>query len=67
MISFQFVVADADAENIFSIMRERLEKNNLAIMDAMIAGDETLVAAYKRDSEYVNHLIVTMKNSTERV
>ncbi len=67
MIAFHFVVEDVDAENILSIMRERISQNNLRIMDAIIAKDENLITAYKRDSEYIEGLINTMKNSMERV
>ena len=67
MIAFKFIVEDVDAENIFGILREQIDRNNLAIMDAIIAKDDNLIAAYKRDSVYVEELINTMKNSMERV
>ena len=35
MIHFDFTVTDVDAENIFSMMHERISANNMKILDHM--------------------------------
>ena len=64
MIHFGFTVSDADAENIFSIMRDRIMMNNQQIIE-MIGkpGKEDYIAAYRRDNEYVEDLIKKMSNT----
>jgi hypothetical protein len=64
MIRFDFTVSDADAENIFSIMRDRILHNNQQIIE-MIGkyGKEDYIAAYRRDNEYVEDLIKKMTNT----
>lgn len=64
MICFDFTVSDADAENIFSIMRDRILRNNQQIIE-MIGkpGKEDYIAAYRRDNEYVEDLIKKMTNT----
>ena len=64
MIHFDFTVSDADAENIFSIMRGRILHNNQQIIE-MIGkpGKEDYIAAYRRDNEYVEDLIKKMTNA----
>ena len=64
MINFDFTVSDADAENIFSMMRDRIMMNNQQIIE-MIGkpGKEDYIAAYRRDNEYVEDLIKKMSNT----
>lgn len=64
MIHFDFTVSDADAENIFSIMRDRILHNNQQIIEMIgKAGKEDYIAAYRRDNEYVEDLIEKMTNT----
>ena len=64
MIRFDFTVSDADAQNIFQIMRDRIMMNNQQIIE-MIGkpGKEDYIAAYRRDNEYVEGLIQKMTNT----
>ena len=64
MIHFDFTVTDVDAENIFSMMHERICANNMRIIE-MIGkpGKEDYIEAYRRDNEYVEELIKKMKNT----
>ena len=67
MIHFDFTVSDVDAENIFSMMRERINANNMKIIDHMAQsvtqdGHEEYIKAYRRDNEYVEELIKKMTN-----
>jgi hypothetical protein len=64
MIHFEFTVSDVDAENIFSMMRDRINANNMEIIE-MIGklGKEDYIAAYRRDNEYVEGLIKKMTNT----
>jgi hypothetical protein len=64
MIHFDFTVTDVDAENIFSMMRDRILRNNQQIIE-MIGkpGKEDYIAAYRRDNEYVEGLIKKMTNT----
>jgi len=64
MIRFDFTVSDADAQNIFQIMRDRIMMNNKQIIE-MIGkpGKEDYIAAYRRDNEYVEGLIQKMTNT----
>lgn len=64
MIHFDFTVSDADAENIFSIMRDRILHNNQQIIEMIgKSGKEDYIAAYRRDNEYVEDLIKKMTNT----
>lgn len=68
MIHFDFTVSDADAENIFSMMRDRISANNMKILDHMAQsitqdGHEVCIEAYRRDNEYVEELIKKMTNT----
>ncbi len=64
MIHFDFNVSDADAENIFSMMRDRIVENNMRIMKMMSENNnnEQRIEAYRRDNEYVEELIKKMTN-----
>jgi hypothetical protein len=68
MIHFDFTVSDVDAQNILQIMRERINANNVKIIDHMVQvlvqeGHEDYIAAYRRDNEYVEGLIQKMTNT----
>jgi hypothetical protein len=64
MIRFNFTVSDADAENIFSIMCDRISTNNMRIIDLMgKPGQEHYIGAYRQDNEYVEGLIKKMTNT----
>ena len=68
MIRFDFTVSDVDAQNILQIMRERINANNVKIIDHMVQvlvqeGHEEYIAAYRRDNEYVEGLIQKMTNT----
>ena len=64
MIHFDFTVSDADAENIFSMMRDRISTNNMRIID-MIGkpGQEHYVEAYRQDNQYIEDLMEKMNNT----
>ena len=64
MIHFDFTVTDIDAENIFSMMRERINANNMRIIEMIgKTGQENYIEAYRRDNEYVEELIKKMTNT----
>ena len=64
MIHFDFTVSDADAENIFAIMRDRILYNNQQIIEMIGKPDkEYYIAAYRQDNEYVEGLIKKMTNT----
>ena len=65
MIHFDFTVSDVDAENIMEIMRDRINHNNLRIMDMMTqpGRHEQTIQAFRRDNEYVEELIKKMTNT----
>lgn len=64
MIHFDFTVSDADAENIFSVMRHRILLNNMEIIELIgKTGQENYIEAYRRDNEYVQGLIQKMTNT----
>lgn len=64
MIHFDFTVTDIDAENIFSMMRERIDTNNMKIIEMLgKTGQEHYIEAYRRDNEYVEDLIKKMTNT----
>jgi len=65
MIRFDFSVSDADAENIFQIMRERINHNNWHILGIIDEPEknEKIIAVYRRDNEYVEGLIKKMTNT----
>ena len=68
MIRFDFTVSDVDAQNILQIMRERINANNVKIIDHMVQvlvqeGHEEYIAEYRRDNEYVEGLIKKMTNT----
>ena len=64
MIHFDFTVTDVDAENIFSMMRERINANNMRIIEMIgKTGQENYIEAYRRDNEYVEELIKKMTNT----
>ena len=64
MIHFDFTVSDADAENIFAILRDRIVENNVIITN-MIGkpGKEYYIATYRQDNEYIEGLIKKMTNT----
>ena len=59
MIHFDFTISDADAENIFSMMHDRIVEKNMRIMKIMSENNnnEQRIEAYRRDNEYVEELI----------
>ena len=64
MIHFDFTVSEADAENIFSIIRNQILLNNQKIIDLIgKPGQEHYIEAYRRDNEYVEKLIGQMINA----
>ena len=64
MIHFDFIVSDADAENIMEIMRDRIMHNNVHIQKLMVAWrQEHYIKAYKQDNEYIEGLIKKMTNT----
>lgn len=66
MIHFDFTVTDKDAENIFSIMRSEIDRNNQELLFHLDKPDEAhWVEAYRKDNEYIEGLIKQMTN--ERV
>ena len=63
MIRFDFTVSDADAENIFSIMRDVIALNNLRIMELMHdPNNDELIETYRQSNRYVLELIGKMTN-----
>lgn len=62
MIHFDFTISDAEAENIFSMMHDRIVENNMRIMKIMSENNnnEQRIEAYRRDNEYVEELIKKM-------
>lgn len=63
MIHFNFIVSDADAENIFSMIHDRINSNNMAIIKLIgKAGQEPYIEAYQQHNEYVKDLIKKMSN-----
>ena len=64
MIRFDFTVSDADAENIFSMIRDRIGTNNMRIIDMIgKAGQEHYVEAYRQDNQYIEDLMKKMTNT----
>ena len=64
MIRFDFTVSDADAENIFSILRDRIVENHVMITNMMAYPDrEGSIEEYRRDNEYIEELIKKMANT----
>ncbi len=64
MIHFDFIVSDADAENIFAIMRDRIVENNVIIMKMIgKSGQEDSIVDYRQDNEYLEGLIQKMTNT----
>ena len=64
MIHFDFTVTDVDAENIFSMMHERISANNMRIIEMIgKSGKEVYIEAYRQDNEYVEELIKKMTNT----
>ena len=68
MIHFNFTVSDADAEMIFTMMRERIDRNNMAIIEHMSQsiteqGHEEHIEAYRLHNEHVEGLIKKMTNT----
>ena len=64
MIHFDFTVSDADAENIISILRNQISRNNHELLFHLDKPDEKhWVERYKRDNEYVEGLIKKMTNT----
>jgi hypothetical protein len=65
MIHFDFVVSDADAENIFSSINLEINNYHLKIMEDTASGDGSLVDYYKRRIEYLKGLKLKMLNHRE--
>jgi len=68
MIKFEFIVDDADAENILECIRESALRNDERIMCLLALnypGPETdrFLEAYKQNKEYLLGLIEKMKNT----
>ena len=64
MIHFDFTVSDADAENIFAILRDRIVENHVMIMNMIgVSGQEDSIADYRQDNEYIEGLIKKMTNT----
>lgn len=68
MIKFEFTVDDADAENIFSCIRDAAIKNDeqIRIVKSLNYPPEVAeryIEAYRRDKEYLLGLIKRMSNT----
>lgn len=60
MIHFDFKVSDDDAENIFSILRQQINRNNRKMLSDI---DEFDRAYYRQDNDYIEGLIKKMTNT----
>ena len=60
MIHFDFKVSDDDAENIISILRQQINRNNRKMLSDI---DEFDRAYYRQDNDYIEGLIKKMTNT----
>lgn len=64
MIHFDFIVSDAEAEDIFNILNNQIHRNREEMLELMVKGDEwNMRKSYERDNEYIKELMVKMANS----
>ena len=64
MIHFDFTVSDADAENIMSMLREQITRNNYKMLFHIDKPDEAYWReVYDQDNEYIEGLIQKMTNT----
>jgi hypothetical protein len=63
MIHFDFIVSDADAENILGCIQGEINSNNELILDLIInKKDESVIKTYKNANQYLIELKSKMKN-----
>jgi len=64
MIHFNFIVSDADAENIMDFMQKQIQRNNYELLFHLDKpGQDSLAAAYRKDNEYIEGLIKKMTHT----
>lgn len=64
MIHFDFTVSDADAENILDFMQKQIQRNNYELLFHLGKPDQdSFVAAYRKDNEYIEGLIKKMTHT----
>ena len=62
MIHFDFIVQDADAENIFDCINNEICRNKEKILDCIINNDNKMKKLYENDIKYLNKLKISMLN-----
>lgn len=64
MIHFDFTVSDSDAENIISILRNQITRNNLELIRHVANSSSShIVTMLRNDNEYIEGLIKRMTNT----
>lgn len=63
-VKFEFIVDDADAENIMSCINDKMLDLRVAILDEMAAGNnKAFIAAVEKSINYYKELELKMLNS----
>lgn len=63
-VKFEFIMDDADAENLFNIIRAAAAKEQREATRSMVQGQATQLTEYfKRDAAYILDLLAGMHNS----
>jgi uncharacterized protein YpmB len=64
MIHFDFILEDADAENLIGILRKQVTLNHVQLIKCFDKGEvPSVIDAYEKENKYIEYLISKMKNT----
>lgn len=63
MVKFEFILTDADAENLFDCINRCITQAHKNVMDAIVNNDPALLAASHRDVDYLTELKTKLTNT----
>lgn len=63
MVKFEFILTDADAENLFDCINRCITQANQNAMDAIVNNDPAWLAACHRDADYLTELKTKLTNT----
>lgn len=63
MVKFEFILTDADAENLFDCVNRCITQAHKNAIDAIVNNEPALVAAYQSDADYLTELKTKLTNT----
>lgn len=62
-LHFNFYLSDTDAENLFGIIQNQINRNHIDIQEAIANSDSTKIEALRADNVYIQNLKKRLLNT----